>query len=435
MDKKKIAFFIQTHKPIGGSQVLFLNLATYISKNYKEYQCYYINYKNKTVEEIYGGADIIFYDINECDYKELEDAIFFAPFNYVFYLLSKIRKLKKARVCLYFYHPEIMDWLSMQILERKVNFEGLMKAISKNNGYCFMDSSNYFSIERLYDYKFEKKYVPVTLSDNLDSYKKISGCSDDCLRIGWLGRLDRDKIYSVKNIIDNLSEVNCNKNIDFYIIGDGNSKSLIQYASYSPKIRFIFASYLYGEERNDFIRKNIDLMVAMGISAIDAAVLGVPTVLPIVSPVKFNDNKFIYLYNTEEYSLGWNINDLKKSNCKYTTIEKILEDIYEKDGKETIGQKCRQFALEEFSLKNGTDMFIKVIEESTLTVSQCMRVRLIRRQLLRQNLYRFLRGRKDFESFHEFNARVKRINLENKIINKIKRIKKELNKTMKKNNL
>lgn len=432
MDRKKIAFYIQTHKPIGGSQVLFLNLATYISKNFKEFQCYYINYRNKIIEDIYGDSDIIFKDAADNDYNELEDAVFFAPFNYVFYLINKIKKLKRAKMCLYFYHPEIMDWLNMQIIERKVKFETLMRTVSLHNGYCFMDSSNFFAIERLYKFNFDHVYVPVTVSDNLDSALPICEISKDRLRIGWLGRLDRDKIYSVKNILDNLQAMDFDIPIDFYIIGDGNAKNLIQYNTYTPQIRFIFTSYLYGEERNCFIRENIDIMIAMGISAIDASMLGVPTVLPLVSPVSFNDNKFLYIYDTKDYSLGWNVNDLKKAGCKYKTLEHIINEIYcDSNKKSIVGKRCKDYVITNFSVAKGTEKLLAAVSRSTLTVPKILKNSLVRKQLCRYKLYNIVRRRNTFESFHEFCARLKRINMEATLTGKVKRLKKEIAKTLK----
>ena len=100
----------------------------------------------------------------------------------------------------------------------------------------------------------------MTLHSTNGVFKKCSATCKDRIRIGWLGRLDYDKIYSVLNLADNLIALEQPKPIDLYVIGDGNAKSLIKLSKYCPQIRFIFTSYMYGEERDAFLRKNIDIV-------------------------------------------------------------------------------------------------------------------------------------------------------------------------------
>ncbi|MGN0768032.1 MAG: hypothetical protein ACI4M8_01625 [Christensenellales bacterium] len=428
MAKQKIVFFIQTHKPIGGSQVLFLNLASFISQNYEQYECFYINYKNKEVENIYGNSNMVFCDVNT-DYTRFEDAIFFTPINYIFYLVDKIKELKKARICVYFYHPQIFDWINMQIMEAKVDFDPLLKLLSEHHACSFMDSSNYIAANRLSKVNFEPIYVPVTLSDNLSANVQPEPKSETAIRIGWLGRLDRDKIFSVLNVADNLLDLTQDKPIEFHIIGDGNSKNLIKFSEYTPKIKFIFTSYLYGEERNTYIRENIDIMVAMGISAIDSAVLRIPTVIPVVSPVRFNDDKYTYVHDVKGFSLGWDLKDFKQSGCKAIGLEQVVDDVYKYGRKECIGKEDRDFVTKEFAIAKGAEMFIEAIGKTTLTVEDCLKCSIVNKQMRRRAIYQLIRKRSDYESFHEFCARVKRINLEKNLYEKIKRIWRELNKT------
>ena len=191
---QKIVFFVQTTKPIGGSQVLFLDLASYIAKNYeRDYELYYINHANPLINELYGDANIHILDVNSCDYSQFDDAIFFTPFNYIFYLMAKIKHVQNARICLYFYHPQIMDWLKMQIGRKNANLNPLLQLLKQTDSYCFMDSSNYVALEKLTDVDFAKRYVPVAIHEEFQPYfSPVPYVNSDILNIGWLGRLDRD---------------------------------------------------------------------------------------------------------------------------------------------------------------------------------------------------------------------------------------------------
>jgi len=199
------------------------------------------------------------------------------------------------------------------------------------------------------------------------------------------------------------------KKIEFHILGDGNSRSSIKIAKYSPKIKFIFTSYMYGEERDNYIREHIDVMMAMGISAIDSAVMGVPTVVPIVSPTPFKDDKFVYIYDVVGYSLGWDAKDLKELGCSYHRLNEIIDDIYEKGLKKEIGEKCSTFVEDTFSLKNGAEMLLENVERTKLTSEALTKCRTVKNTLKRYGFYKKIRKNRDFPMYHLFIARLNRI--------------------------
>ena len=425
---KKIVFFVQTKKPIGGSQIQFLDFAAYIGENYN-YETYYINYSNPKLQEKYGEK-VRFLDVDQCDYTQFEDAVFFTPVNYLFYLLSKIKELKRARIALYFYHPNVFDWLNAQIYIPHRKSEELLKLICDTNSYCFMDSSNYLSIKRTTNVPFSPIYLPVTLHYEDKYVIENSGeCQKDKISIGWLGRLDGDKIYSIVNVADNLVKDNTlQKPIDFHIIGDGNSKNKISIKEYSPNIRFIFTSYLYSQDLKDYIAANVDLVIAMGISAIESSMLDVPTVIPIVSSKRFWSNFFVYIQDINDYSLGWNINDLKELGCQTYTIQEILETVYKQGMKQKIGTEARSFCESHFAIKNAAERLIDILETTELTVAKCLETRSIIVQLRDFCLYKKLKPNNDYPMFHEFVAklnRVKRQKFKNRLIFFLKLIKKK----------
>ena len=411
---KKIVFFVQTKKAIGGSQIQFLDFASYIADHFS-YETYYINHPHPIVEEKYKGSKIRFVDIDNCDYSQFEDAVFFTPINYLFYLLVKIEKLRKARIYLYVYHPDVLNWLHVQIYnwrKRDHMLDPLYQLLIDTKSYCFMDLSNYLSMKRRVAFPWEERYLPVTIHSEGDAATPIisSCCSgkNDPIRVGWMGRLDNDKIFSVLNAADNMMKYDEYSQIDFHLIGDGNAKQKISIKKYSPKIRFVFTSYLYGEERDNYIKNNVDLMIAMGISAIDSALLGVPTIIPIVSNKPFWSDIFVPIQNINKYSLGWNIQDNEKMGCVSFSLRDVINEVY--DGKkEILGKEARTFCMNEFSLSRASEMLIDQLESTELTVEKCLGIKPVRRQLADFKLYKTIRPMREYPDFHEFVARVNRI--------------------------
>ncbi len=431
--KKKIVFFVQTKKPIGGSQILFLDMAAYVAEHY-DCETYYINYRHPIVEERYMDSKIKFLDVDECDYSQLEDAIFFTPINYIFYLLAKISKYPKTKICTYFYHPHVFSWLQNQLFNRKKPMKDLLDVLVATNSCCFMDKSNYVAAQKLKKgISFKEQYFPVSLHDETFSVPTFSNelIKPGEINIGWLGRLDRDKIYSIINMADNLLANNFEQHIRIHLLGDGNSRNLIRLNKYAPNISFVFTSYMYGEERDKYMLEHVDLVMAMGISAIDAAILGIPTVVPIVSPSPFRDDKFVYVHDVLGYSLGWDRENIKDTCREYYDIESVINDIYVNNKKGELGKIGYEFCIENFSLDNAAKLILESIDSTELTVAKCKRCGTIKTFMSQYNLYKAIRPNRDFLFFHEFTARYNGIN-RYKGLKKLSFIKQEIKKTFKK---
>jgi glycosyltransferase involved in cell wall biosynthesis len=310
------------------------------------------------------------------------------------------------------YHPDVLDWLNAQVPAKDRDMESLCQLFLETNSYCFMDLSNYLSTKRRVDLPWQERYAPVTVhTENTDKVQSVQPVPpvnpDKPLQVGWLGRLDNDKIHSMLNVAENLMKDSTVEKVDFHVIGDGNAKRHMSVANYSPKIRFILTSYLYAEERNNYIRDNVDIMVAMGISAIDTAMLGVPTVIPIVSPKPFWTDSFVYVQDLNKYSLGWNIEDDSNMGCITHSFHEVVEDI--RNGKKlALGEEGRVFCGQTFSLSAASMELLKCLEETELTVAKCMAYPSVQKEMKTFDWYRRLRLCRDFPEFHEAVARMNR---------------------------
>ncbi|MBQ4313550.1 MAG: hypothetical protein IJC18_04995, partial [Clostridia bacterium] len=385
----KIVFFSAIKVPYGGGRSLFLDYGAYLADHYG-YDTYYVTYQCGVMEESYNNSSLHLSDLDATDYSKFAGAVFFTAVNHLFFLLEKIKDVPDAKICLYFGHPQIFNWFSAQLHYTQATEENKSKILGlfwEKNAACFQDASNLLAANRLSEYKFEPSYVPTVLHEQL-SMAPIEESTEKKFRLLWMGRLDSDKVYSITNCLDNIMESNLDMEIDFHIIGDGNSRSRINISKYAPKVRFIFTSYLYGEERDEYIRKNADLVMSMGICAQDCAMLGVPTIVPIVSPTEFIANKYVYIFDVPDYSLGWNLEDLEELGCETHTIKEVIDAVYHNpERSRELARKGEEFCRRTFSLERGGELLMHALSKTTLTVKDCMKCAPIKRQMKQYELF------------------------------------------------
>lgn len=403
-DKKKIVFYFRKGVIAKGDFALYYRIAENIVKT-TDYEVYCVNNSYTEIQKNYLNSGIRFCDITEENIKTFENATFIAAYNQLFFLLEEIGKLKNARVLLLFLHPQIYNWMSLQVSSR-FNDNSMFKALIKNNAYAFMDKANLIALQKHSAHKFEERYFPVVLDDAEPSGETPPVLNRDEINIAWFGRLDGDKIGSLTNFLDNLVEFPFDKPITVHLIGDGNAKDKIQLKKYSPQMRFVFNSYMYGTDKDEYLLKNADFVVAMGICALNAAALRLPTVLPEISSGPCRTNKYILLCDSPAYCLGTNADDIEGLGCKTYTATDIIDLIYDGDNKREIGEKCYQYAVSNFSMDRLAAGYLSLIEGTTLTVKQIKSIPSVARQLRTFRLYKTIRKNRKYADFLLFRQKL-----------------------------
>lgn len=397
----KIVFFSAIKVPYGGGRQLFLDYGSYLADKLG-YEVYYITYYDGMMEQDFAHSKMRMLNALTVDFSELDGAVYFVALNHMSHLLTHIKDHKRSRICPYFGHPQIIPWYTRQFDSKYFDVSELYGMFHNIKGACFQDSSNLVAAEKMVDYTFPPIYVPTIIHAESCSEEigLIPPDPENRLRILWLGRLDSDKIYSIINCLDNLMTSNLPMKIDFHIVGDGNSKGRIDIRKYSPHIRFIFTSYLYGKDRDDYIKANADFVMAMGISAMDCATLGIPTVIPPLAPEPFAGNNYVYIFDVPDFSVGWNESDLKDLGCPTYTIKEIVDTFYQKpENRIEYGRRGKEFCLSEFSIEKGVQLLMEALAQAELTAADCMRCKSLVKQLKQYDLYRKIRKGTDFSDF------------------------------------
>jgi hypothetical protein len=128
------------------------------------------------------------------------------------------------------------------------------------------------------------------------------------LGMAWLGRLSDFKIHILLRTLEQASRhaARTRLPIVFHIIGDGPEEGRIAAARYEHEwFTVVRAGVVAGEKLDQYLVANVDLLAAMGTSALEGARLGVPTMLLDVSygavPASY---RFGWLHDSDRSTLG-----------------------------------------------------------------------------------------------------------------------------------
>ncbi len=412
MNKLKICFYFPYFED-SGVPVLFSRLANSIAAKYKDIDVYIIDYENgsmsKNVNKIENIHLIKFIEgkivvpPNDCTIVFQSLLPYYWPKELVLNSTHKI----------YFWnlHPKnlipsllplpiirdiplhsfiIHKFLSIFYPRIMTNMKNFVKLLLDNNALAFMDQTNYnFTCNYLFLDKFKPTYLPVPALES--NVLKENYFKNNHLNFCWVGRLCDFKVNILILTINKLSEVlnELKINVKFFIVGDGPMRNFVEKNVKETsflKIKFIGA--LPHKELDSFMLKNVDVLAAMGTSALEGAKLKIPTLLLDASYKRVdNDYRFRFLYNAECYDLAHFISesDIESNN---SSLKDIVFSIYE--NYECHAEKSYNYFLTNHSLSEIAKKFIKHINESTLRYDLIKKTYFRKPAMLR--LYNFIRG-------------------------------------------
>lgn len=356
---KPFVFYLPS-KGVGGYQFLFIRLAKYLSER---------------------GATVYYIDYNDSlSFKELKNT----NIRHIRYTdgITKIKKIYKmacnvitpitltnqllqfthpeSKIYFWVAHPKSVIWTQERAHWSFEQTKEYFEQLNLKNALCYMDRACYQgTIEKL-NINMNEYYVPIfsPQKENIN-YKSLVNTKE--LNLGWLGRLDIDKIYSLINVLDNVYQYSTSKKINFHIIGTGAAKSLINVNKYHDKINLIFTSTLINKQLNDYLINNIDILFAMGTSLLEGAALKIPSVLTLASHAKFDTDKFVLLSNLSDYNLGFYVDKISSYNYKYQNLASILDQVYKENKKADLGKKSYQYFINNHCVKNTFKYFLGFI--------------------------------------------------------------------------
>ena len=180
--------------------------------------------------------------------------------------------------------------------------------------------------------------LPIPVSVNkfnsvnfIETTKKITQCKK--IRVGFIGRLDRFKVFPINKVLSDfikIKEVFRGYEFIFKVIGAGNDKNLIEI----PACLVVdFVGEIEYSKLFDYVKEEIDLVFAMGTTALEAALCLKPVILLDVMYNKCDFNyKYRYIYESRGYSLGElveNENDVFGKHSLLEVIDSVINNYEE----------------------------------------------------------------------------------------------------------
>lgn len=345
---KKIVFFFPW-KDLSGGPYYFCHLADDLAATGK-YEVYYTDYYNGLSDRLLNDFRIrkipYFGKAHEMELFLDEPIILITPIYWAF-VVPKLHP--ESKVLFVNWHNECIPDLRSKWKTDEKTKERFLRDVCQFHAVFFADKAHLLAQNMLTGLKYDEMYVPITgtMRERRARAELIS--NREC-NIAILGRLSPDKIYADIDLLDNIAASSYGqKRINVHLIGDGTSEKELYKKEYPRNINIIKYGTLPIEEVLDILASKVDILFAMGTSALEGASIGLPTVIIPNEVRPFHCNRYAYLSQSKGYALGWSPEQAKELGIQYQDVDKVFKDIYEDRKKAQIGEACYSYLHENHS--------------------------------------------------------------------------------------
>jgi len=361
--------FYFPHHNVGGVSLLFLRVAKALSS---ELNIYVVDYSDGFMaKNLPEGVRLI--RIDRGDLYPCNSLFIFQSFlPWRFPYLDKIDSTSK--IFFWNLHPHNFDpaifnensnfllWRIIAVaintlaFHRRKKIRAIVSELISKDGLAFMDRENLSRTEQFLGKKLViSEFLPVAsprLERRMSSVRK-----KDYLSLAWVGRLADFKYRSLEHLIfrlNNLTDLDCK--VKLSIIGDGDFRRKLELQATklsSAKLKVDFLGELVSEDLHRQLRENVDIVFAMGTSALEAASIGIPTFLVDYSFSKISGNyKFKLIYENSGFCLGEKITaESYESHCSLSKAIKEVLSNYDTESRKCFSYWEKNFSVEEISKK------------------------------------------------------------------------------------
>jgi glycosyltransferase involved in cell wall biosynthesis len=195
--------------------------------------------------------------------------------------------------------------LQPRILEGVKSFIDLA---NRKRSLFFYDQPALTTTEAYLGYRLENPIllpVPISVPERPARSAKIS---KEHLHVGWVGRLYDFKIHILLHVIQKFADYaqREHRGVTFHVIGGGpEEKRLNSIASKQRYFELRRFPDMTWNTMSDYLTAEIDIVAAMGTSALEGAALGLPVIVLDFAYSSINpEYRFRWLYETKGYDLG-----------------------------------------------------------------------------------------------------------------------------------
>lgn len=365
---KKVYFYKPSYIPISGGEILFINLANYLLDN-TNIEVGIIDYPDGSFSSSIRDDRIEYVNFDPNNYYfNLDDNSVICCSSDKVTSLNRMVKKRNIKILSVLWETTV-GW---DLLCEKNKLTRFGKLLKNKNAVLAMDEGCAERGAKKLNVTFPPPYLPIYVPLNPDEKQPVKTpelLSKKQISFGWLGRLPYVKSLSIINLLDCLYYSKDTRPKIFHIIGNGlyenELKSLVK--KYEKKIKVIFCGKLVGSERDDYIKKNIDVLFAMGTSMLNGAALKIPVIGMHETNCPISINKFLWLFDATGLQLGQS-NKIEEINPKAQEIDYIINEIYDKNLKNQYGEKCYNYLVENHTnIDKIGQIFVNAIHKTSLT--------------------------------------------------------------------
>ncbi|EBU4088990.1 glycosyltransferase family 4 protein, partial [Salmonella enterica] len=348
-----IAIFHPSHH-LGGTEILFSRLIDELVRT--GFSVSVIDYGDGVLKNNLRKKGVAYYDYEICregeNWRDLVRANIFvvSARNIIRYLFLCINhKQYNTRVMFWQLHPselysgqfpftarvkKILGYNGLRFfLQLMPGIRGvcqLINELSISNNLRIMDEACYMESTWILNCKLKKNYLPLLTGMKEIKIQKGHYYKRPCKvkNIAIISRLEEFKTYGVIKAIEDILDIN--DKIYIHVVGDGKDRLLIENI-FKSKNRVFFYGFINNLELNQFFCEHaIDILFAMGTSALEGASRGIPTVrLPCLDKPLIKKNVYKFIHDQNGYSLGEYLDTPFCSEGYYSmnvVFEKINQD-------------------------------------------------------------------------------------------------------------
>lgn len=169
----------------------------------------------------------------------------------------------------------VMLHLNMRIL---IKIDKLITYLLRYDSLIFFSLMTYQKTSEVFDIPQKSKVVNLPYRPQLINKGARNILSNKSISFGWLGRLDKDMIGILHNIIWLLSAISSHtqKIYILHVIGSGNMAHKIKEGWINKKLHIIKYRSMEYTNALEFMNNNVDIGIGRGIVQLDCCSLGIP---------------------------------------------------------------------------------------------------------------------------------------------------------------
>lgn len=385
-----ITFYKPSHT-VGGEQLLYARLASYIADNYGV-TVFVVDYADGYVYSLAKkstGVELIDYYGDDLTIPGRTNV--FTPPTSLKSIFDNLIIDKESDIFVWSLHPmnftglmsgaRFINKLSINKIKHAYNIlhpfstnkiARLISELSVRNAILFMDHENFATNQTIFDLDIEPQYLQIPFASNPGNSgtERIVKRGNN-ISIGWIGRMVDFKTNSLRALLHNLSNFNNLNGQKFivHIIGDGDRSSSIHKLDSLNNIEIVMVGTLHGNELHSYLMDHIDLVFAMGTSLLEAASLKIPTVAAEYSYSNMDplECKYEWLYDSYNYNLGKHVGSSFRPGIS-KAISNILTE-FKNDINNTIGDMCYEYCQSNHNIKLTADKMIALTKEGGMKAS------------------------------------------------------------------